>query len=199
MPGRVGVLALQGDAPEHLETLRQILGADRVREVRTPETLADVEALFLPGGESTTLSRLLDEARLREPLTARISQGFPVFATCAGIILLARDLERSPGGRDPTPLGVLDVKVRRNDYGRQSESFEASLAIEGVAGGDFPGVFIRAPRIVEVGPKASTLARWKDSPVLVRQGGLWGLTFHPELSGDLRLHEAFLRSIGQIP
>jgi len=195
MSAIVGVLALQGDAPEHFAIAEEVVGSKRVREVRTPEDLAQVSALLLPGGESTTLSRLLDDSGLRNPLRQRAQEGFPLFATCAGLILVAKELEPSRHGRDPRPLGLLDVKVRRNDYGRQTDSFEASLPVEGL-GSEFPAVFIRAPRILSSGPGVTVLARHQGAPVLVRQGNLWGLTFHPEIAGDPRLHARFLRESG---
>ncbi len=188
---KVGVLALQGDVPEHVAALSALLPPGSVVPVRSVADLRGIVGLFLPGGESTTIGRLLTETGLAPALTERIADGFPVLATCAGLILLAHELEPSPGGRDPTTLGVLDVKVRRNDYGSQRESFEGPVEVEGLAR-PFPGVFIRAPRILSVGPGASVLARRGEEVVGVRQGHLWGLTFHPELSGDPRIHSLFL-------
>lgn len=191
---KVGVLALQGDVPEQIRAVEPLLGGARVRAVRRPSDLADLDALLLPGGESTTIGRLLDDTGLRTPLEARIDGGLAVLATCAGLVLLAGRVEPSPGGRDPTPLGCIDVTVRRNDYGRQRESFEAPLTVEGIRGAPYPGVFIRSPRITAVGPHATPIA-WQGSQVVgVRGGRLWGLTFHPELAGDPRLHAAFLRA-----
>jgi len=188
----VGVLALQGDVPEHLSALAR-LGGDRVPlAVRNPPDLARVDALFLPGGESTTIARLLRESGLWRPLGERLDRGLPVLATCAGLIVLARHLEASPSGPNPPTLGRLDVTVRRNDYGTQRESFEAAVEVEGLEGPPFPGVFIRAPRILKVGPKATPFARRGAEVVGVRAGAVWGLTFHPELSGDPRIHERFL-------
>jgi 5'-phosphate synthase pdxT subunit len=198
-PGLVGVLGLQGDIPEHFAMARRLVGPGRVREVKGPEDLSGVAALLLPGGESTTLSRLLDDTGLRGPLGERLRRGLPCLATCAGLILIAREVERSPHGRDPVPLGILPVKVRRNDYGRQAESFEAPLAIRGLDGGDFPAVFIRAPRIVSVDEGVEILAHHRGEPVAVRQGRLWGLTFHPEISEDPRVHAHFLREAGLLP
>ena len=191
----VGVLALQGDVPEHLRALAELVGPGGVRPVYRPSDLEGLEALFLPGGESTTIGRLLAESSLREPLKARIDSGFPVLATCAGLVLLSREIEPSPGGRDPESLGGLDVRVRRNDYGRQRESFEAALTVTGVTGPPFPGVFIRSPRIVEVGPRATPIA-WRGTEVVgVGTGQVWGLAFHPELAGDPRVHKAFLAEV----
>ena len=188
----VGVLALQGDVPEHLAALARLGGGRTARPVRAPADLARVDALFLPGGESTTIARLLQESRLWGPLGERLDRGLPVLATCAGLIVLARHLEATPSGSNPPTLARLDVTVRRNDYGTQRESFEGAVEIEGMKGPPFPGVFIRAPRILKVGPKATVFARRGDEVVGVRAGRVWGLTFHPELSGDPRVHELFL-------
>ena len=190
----VGVLALQGDVPEHLRVLRSLV-PDTI-PVRSPADLESVGALFLPGGESTTIARLIEQMGLWSRLAERIRRGLPVLATCAGLILLAKELAPSAAGRDPPTFGVLDVRVRRNDYGAQRESFEAPVRVEGVAGKPFPGVFIRSPRILAVGPDAAPIA-WRGKEVVgVRAGAVWGLTFHPELSGDLRVHRAFLSSTG---
>jgi 5'-phosphate synthase pdxT subunit len=188
----VGILALQGDVPEHRAAFVRVVGPESVRLVRTPAELAKVDALVLPGGESTAISELLDKGGLRVALSERIGRGLPVLGTCAGLILLADRLEPSPGGRDPLTLKALDVTVRRNEYGRQRESFEAPVRLEGVRGLRFPGVFLRAPRILDVGRKAQPFA-WRDEEVVgVRAGAVWGLTFHPELSGDSRIVEMFL-------
>jgi 5'-phosphate synthase pdxT subunit len=189
---KVGVLALQGDVPEHQRALEPLIGAGSVLLVETPKDLEAVDALILPGGESTTLSRLIDETDLRRPLRTRIAAGLPVLATCAGLIILSQNLEPGGSGREPTPIPFLDVTVRRNDYGRQKESFESPVAVEGMRGRPFPGVFIRAPRILVVGPKARAIARMGPEVVGVRAGHVWGLTFHPELSDDPRLHRKFL-------
>ncbi len=190
----VGVLALQGDVPEHRAAFARVVGPESVRLVRTPKELAKVDALVVPGGESTAISEMLDKGGLRLALSERIGRGLPVLGTCAGLIVLADRLEPSPSGRDPVTLRALDVTVRRNDYGRQRESFEAPVRVKGLEGGRFPGVFIRAPRILDVGKKAQPFA-WNDEEVVgVRSGTVWGLTFHPELSGDPRVAEAFLKA-----
>lgn len=189
---KAGVLALQGAFREHCEVL-DALGVGAV-EVRTPEHLAGLDALFLPGGESTTMSRLVDTSGVGVPLRAAITDGLAVFATCAGLILLAETV--LDGRADQEPFGVLDVTVRRNAYGRQRESFEAPISITGLSGGSFPGVFIRAPAIVALGRGVDTLARHGDDVVAVRAGPIWATTFHPELSGDLRLHRWFLDEVG---
>ncbi len=188
----VGVLALQGDVPEHLAALARLGGRAAPRPVRRPSDLDAVDVLFLPGGESTTIAKLLEESGLWGPLGRRLDRGLPVLATCAGLIVLARRLEANPSGPDPPTLGRLDITVRRNDYGGQRESFEDGVAVDGLSGPPFPGVFIRAPRILEVGARATAIARRGREIVGVREGPVWGLTFHPELSGDPRVHERFL-------
>ena len=193
----VGVLALQGDVREHLEAL-ELAGA-RAAEVRRESELDAVDALVLPGGESTTIGRLLAVFGLLEPLRARVHGGLPTFGSCAGMILLADQvLDGLPG----QPLvGGLDVVVRRNAFGRQVDSFETALDVEGVDGGPVHGVFIRAPWVESVGPAATVLARVPDGPgagtaagkvVAVRQGSLLATSFHPELSGDARVHQLFV-------
>jgi 5'-phosphate synthase pdxT subunit len=191
---KVGVLALQGDVPEHLSALAQVVPEKSLAPVRRPVDLEDLDALFLPGGESTTIARLLAESGVWTALAHRLAEGFPVLGTCAGLILLARDLAPSVAGRDPPTFGVLDVRVRRNDYGTQRESFEAPIQVDGLGSRSFPGVFIRSPRILGVGPDAKPLAWFGDQIVGVRAGPVWGLAFHPELAGDPRVHRAFLRA-----
>jgi 5'-phosphate synthase pdxT subunit len=185
---KTGVLALQGAFREHGEVL-DVLGVEAV-EVRTPEDLAALDALILPGGESTTMSLLLDTSGLREPLADRLADGMPALGTCAGMILLAREVV--DGRPDQRSFGAIDVAVRRNAYGRQRDSFEVALDVEGLVGGAFPGVFIRAPRLESVGDKVAVLASHEGFPVLVREDAVWVCSFHPELSGDLRVHELFL-------
>ncbi|MBM3675716.1 MAG: pyridoxal 5'-phosphate synthase glutaminase subunit PdxT [Actinobacteria bacterium] len=188
---KVGVLALQGAFREHREVL-DALGVDAV-EVRTPEHLGGADALILPGGESTTVSRLLDTSGLRAPLAVALADGLPAFGTCAGLILLAREV--LDGRPDQVPLAAVDLAARRNAYGRQVDSFEAPLAVRALSGGPFPGVFIRAPAIVSLGPHVEVLAEHDGEPVLAREGAVWVSTFHPELAGDLRLHERFLQEL----
>jgi len=191
---KVGVLALQGDVPEHLAALGAVHRGDDVVPVRTPAELAQVGALFMPGGESTTIARLLVQGGLWNPLGERIKKGLPVLATCAGLILLARELVPGLSGMDPPTYGLLDVAVRRNDYGSQRESFEAPIHVQGLVGEPFPGIFIRSPRIHSVGPEATAFAWHGGEVVGVRAGVIWGLAFHPELSGDPRLHQMFLEA-----
>lgn len=185
---KVGVLALQGAVQRHADALAA-LGAVPV-EVRTPEDLAGVEGLVLPGGESTAMSRLLDLSGLFDPLAERLKAGMPALGTCAGLILLAgRILDGRP---DQRCFAVVDVDVRRNAFGRQLDSFETSLAVDALAGPRFPAVFIRAPVIERVGDEVEVLAAVDQRPVLCRQGAVLAAAFHPELSGDLRLHQLFL-------
>jgi pyridoxal 5'-phosphate synthase pdxT subunit len=187
---KVGILALQGAFREHREVL-DALGVDAI-EVRTPEQLSGLDALFLPGGESTTITKLLHTSGLVEPLRTALTEGLAVFGTCAGLIVLADDRRDQHGAPEPPLFGVLGATVLRNGYGTQLDSFEAPLRIDGIEG-TFPGVFIRAPLIESVRPGVDVLATHDGSPVLVRQGRVWAATFHPELSGDLRLHQRFLQ------
>ena len=192
---KVGVLALQGDVPEHLAALARVLPPQDALAVRSVRDLERVAALMLPGGESTTIADLLAKTGMWSVLHRRLGEGLPVLATCAGLILVSRSLQPSPQGRDPPTLGALDVVVRRNDYGNQRESFEGPVAVDGVEGAPYPGVFIRAPRILQVGPAAQPIAHLGDEVVGVRAGRVVGLTFHPELSEDPRLHAWFLREV----
>ena len=188
---RVGVLALQGDFAAHARVLRG-LGAD-VREVRRLADLDGLRALVLPGGESTALLKLMEGAPWREELRTFHASGGALLGTCAGAILLAREV--SPA--QPS-LGLLDAVVERNGYGRQAESFEAELDAPGFDG-PVRGVFIRAPRLKATGPAVEVLARWQDEPVLVREGRVFAATFHPEMAADDRLHRRFLAQASQPP
>jgi 5'-phosphate synthase pdxT subunit len=189
---RVGVLALQGDVREHRAALAD-LGCDAVA-VRSADDLDDVDAIVLPGGESTTISHLLATSGLERPLRERLDEGMPAFGTCAGLVLLARSI--TDGRGDEVTFGRLDVEVRRNGFGRQIASFEGTCEVVGI--GEVPTVFIRAPRITEVGADVEVLATIDvgdgdgDLPVLVRQGAVLGAAFHPELTGDRRVHGLFL-------
>ena len=185
---KVGILALQGDIREHAEALTE-LGADVVR-VRVPDDLVGVDAMVLPGGESTTMSLLLQSSQLFDPIASRLADGMPAFGTCAGMILLATEV--LDGRPDQRSFGVIDLAVRRNAFGRQVDSFEASLEVAGVGGGPVPAVFIRAPFVERAGPGVEVLATVDDHPVVCRQGPVLTAAFHPELSGDLRLHSLFL-------
>jgi 5'-phosphate synthase pdxT subunit len=184
------VLAIQGAYREHTLALEEA-GA-RVRLVRLERDLGGLDGLVLPGGESTTMIMLLERMGILAPVRDALLGGMPAMGTCAGMILLAgRILDGRPG---QAPFGVLDITVRRNGYGRQVDSFEAPLAIRGIDGGDFPGVFIRAPLVEDQG-SAEVLATFDGHPVAVRAGAALALSFHPELSGDLRLHREFLRMV----
>lgn len=190
----VGVLALQGAFVAHSQMLKG-LGV-RTAEVRTPTDLGGVDALIMPGGESTTMSRLLETSGLFDPLAARIGDGLPVFGTCAGMILLATEV--LDGRRDQRSFGAIDLSVRRNGYGRQIDSFETDLDVEALAGaGDKPfhAVFIRAPLVERAGPAVTVMATFNDHPVLCRQASVWAAAFHPELSDDPRLHALFLQEV----
>jgi 5'-phosphate synthase pdxT subunit len=185
---RVGVLALQGDVQEHLLAVRGC-GAE-ASTVRTPDELESVDALILPGGESTTMSRLLKVFDLEMPLRERLADGMPTLSTCAGLILMSREV--LDGRPDQIALGILDVSVRRNGYGRQVESFEADIPIAPLGVAPFRAVFIRAPLIEEAGPDADVIASFGHNPVAIAQGPHIGLCFHPEMTDDLRLHQLFL-------
>ena len=181
---------MQGAFAEHIRAL-EACGA-RTRAVRSAEDLEGLDGIVLPGGESTTMTMLMERVGLLGPLHAAIAGGLPTLATCAGMIVLARDV--SDGMPEQHGLGLLDIAVRRNGYGRQVDSFEAELEVAGLEGGPFPGVFIRAPLVEEVGA-AEVLAEHAGHAVAVRQGRVMALAFHPELSGDLRFHREFLRLV----
>lgn len=187
----VGLLTLQGDYERHAASFRALGCA--TAGVRRPDELACVRGLVIPGGESTTLTRLIDLAGLRGPL-CEFARTRPVMGTCAGLIMLARSLAGEDAAHGVATLGLLDCTVRRNAYGRQVDSFTAPVVLSLPSTGTrpFPAVFIRAPRIEAVGPGVEVLAEHGGCPVAVRQGRLLGLTFHPELTDDLRLHRAFL-------
>src|ERR1700733_160894 len=185
----VGVLALQGDVVEHVHALERA-GAD-VIEVRTPADLANAGALVVPGGESTTVIRLLDRCGWTHPIKARGRDGMPFWGTCMGLIVAAHDVADL---RQPT-LDLLDVTVRRNAFGRQVDSAEVPLAIPALGGEPFPAVFIRAPWIERTGPGVETLAQRDGHGVMVRRGNVLGTSFHPELTGDDRVHAYFLEMV----
>jgi 5'-phosphate synthase pdxT subunit len=184
---KAGVLALQGDFREHARVLTDA-GATPI-EVRTAEHLAGIDCLIIPGGESTTMAKLAHAGGLVEPVRDRASAGMPILGTCAGMIVLA---ERVEGG-DPL-FGLIDITVRRNAYGRQVDSFEADVDVEGI---DHPvrGVFIRAPRVEDIGPAVRVLAQHEGHPVVLEQGNLLVASFHPELVGETGLHDYLLRKV----
>lgn len=186
----IGVLALQGDVREHLAAIEQL--GERGIPVRRVAEIDAIDALIIPGGESTTMSRLLDIFELRARLTERLQGGLPAYGSCAGMILLAsRILDGRP---DQLPLGALDITVRRNAFGRQVDSFEGEVQVDGIAD-PVPGVFIRAPWVEEVGPAVSVLATAAGHPVAVRQGLVLATSFHPEISGDLGVHRLFVSMV----
>lgn len=185
------MLALQGDVREHLGAFREC-GAEAV-PVRTAEELGEVDALAIPGGESTTMSRLLRAFSLEQPLRERLDQGMPVFATCAGTILLSRRI--LDGRPDQLALGALDIETRRNGYGRQVESFECDLPVPAIGAPPFPAVFIRAPLIESAGGDVEVLASYDGNPVAIRQGDRLAFAFHPEMTGDRRFHRLFLERV----
>ncbi len=184
---KIGVLAAQGAFAEHIRTLHR-LGVDAV-PVRLPGELAGLDGLIIPGGESTAISRLMCDYELKGRIAELAGNGLPIFGTCAGMILLA---EKSPGAC-PEPLGVMSIKVKRNAFGRQRESFEAELSIPALGEKPFPGIFIRAPAIEHVNGKTKILAKLADGTIVAaRQGKLLASAFHPELTDDLRFHQYFL-------
>ena len=183
IPKRVGVLAIQGDFEAHAKLVRS-LGAEP-REVRVPAELEGLDALIIPGGESTVMTLGIEREGLAEPLRRLAVAGTPILGTCAGMIMLDRD-----------HLGVLDVYTRRNAFGRQLRSFEADIDLDGVEGGPLHAVFIRAPWVVEHGPDVQVLGRVDEHPVAIRQDNVVAVSFHPELAGDTRLHELLLQMNG---
>jgi len=192
----VGVLAVQGDVREHLVALADC--GVVARPVRRPEELADVHGLVLPGGESTTIDKLTRAFELREPLVTRIKEGLPVYGSCAGMILLADRVQDGVAGQQT--LGGIDMTVRRNAFGRQVESFEEDLAFRGVDGAPVRAVFIRAPWVEQVGDSVDVLAQVEAGPgagriVAVRQGNLLATSFHPEITGDTRVHRYFVEMV----
>jgi 5'-phosphate synthase pdxT subunit len=191
VPATVGVLALQGAVARHARALER-LGVRPV-EVRTAEDLATVDALILPGGESTAMSKLLDANELFDPVAERLAAGMPALGTCAGMILLASDV--LDGRPDQRSFGAIDIDVRRNAFGRQVDSFETDLVVAGLDEAPVHAVFIRAPVVERVGHDVEVLAEVDLRPVACRQGVVTVTAFHPELSPDLRVHELFVRQL----
>ena len=185
----IGVLALQGDVIEHVKML-QGLGVEAI-EVRTPADLARVDALIIPGGESTTIGKLAVEYGLDRAIPARVRDGMPVYGTCAGMIALSKDAR----GGEPPLLRLMNIVVRRNAYGRQVDSFETDLEVPALGGPPLHAVFIRAPLIEQVGPGVEVLASLDGKPVLARQGNMLVSAFHPELTPDDRVHRYFVEML----
>lgn len=188
---RIGVLALQGDVDEHITALQRS-GAQTIA-VKTKADLDRVEGLVIPGGESTTVMKLLDRFSLAAPIVERVKHGMPVWGTCMGMIVVAHDVA---GMNQPT-LDLLDVTVRRNAFGRQNDSAEVQLAVPALGAEPFPAVFIRAPWIERAGPAVEVLAERDGHGVMVRQGNVLGTSFHPELTDDARVHAYFLEMVAQ--
>ena len=183
----IGVLAVQGDFAEHIAILKE-LGVE-TREVRLPHQLKGLDGLIMPGGESTTLSRLMTIYELREPVRAMAAQGKAIWGTCAGMVMMASEITE----QDPIPLKIMDIGVLRNAFGRQIDSFEQDLPVAGLDDPPYHAVFIRAPVITRVGEQVQVLVSLPDGrPVAVQQGQLLATSFHPELTSDVRLHRRFL-------
>lgn len=182
---KAGVLAMQGAFHKHVQVMESL--GIHTHEVRTPDDLTRSDGLIIPGGESTVIVKLLVKNMLMEKLEERIHEGMPVFGTCAGMILLAKSID----SMDQPTLGVMDITVERNAYGRQKESFEAEFPVNGLDGGTFHGIFIRAPKITGTGKGVDILAEYESVPILVRQKNLLASSFHPELTGDTRIHKLF--------
>lgn len=185
----IGVLALQGAFREHERMLQSCGENIKTRQIRLPEQLEGIDRLVIPGGESTTMGKLMIDYGLLEPIREMGQKGVPVFGTCAGLIMLSRVIE----GSDQPRLGLMDIVAERNAFGRQVHSFETDLPVEGIGPDPFRAVFIRAPYIVGVGPGVDILARYQGKIVCARQGNLLAAAFHPELTGDKRIHQYFLK------
>ena len=192
---RIGVLALQGDVSEHIAALeRAMRGQGEVVEIRKPGQMEECQGLVLPGGESTAIFRQLERSGLTEELKAAAVSGKPILATCAGLVLVSKEIEGDKGDGRVKPLGLMDIKISRNAFGPQRESFEADLEIEGLER-PYRAVFIRAPAIAEVGEGVQVLARVGERVVAARQKNLLALAFHPELTDDSRVHQIFLKML----
>jgi len=198
---RIGVLALQGDFEAHLKALREAaatLGREiEAKAIRLPAQLEDLDGIILPGGESTTIGKLMVMYGLQEPLKRKLQEGFPTWGTCAGLILLAKETDNALAGQPL--LASMDIRVRRNAFGSQRESFETDLSVPVLGEAPFHAFFIRGPVIEEVGPEVETLATLDDGTIVaVREGPLLGTAFHPEVSGDPRFHHYFLRLVESV-
>lgn len=195
---KIGIISLQGAVPEHINMVSQALEnlgqKGEAVAVRHPEELNESSALILPGGESTTISKLLKRFDLHDPLIKAAEDGVPIMGTCAGCILMAKEGDEEVIKTKTELLKIMDMRVNRNAFGRQRESFEAPLKINGFDS-PFPGIFIRGPLIEEVYGKCEVLSYYNDKIVMVKQDNLVGLSFHPELSRDTRIHEMFLKMI----
>jgi 5'-phosphate synthase pdxT subunit len=188
---KVGVLAFQGDVSEHLEMIEAVGG--KPVPVKYPKEVEEIDGLILPGGESTTLGLLLKESQMDRAIKKRVLEGMPVWGTCMGAILLAKKLINNPIPQET--LGLMNIAVLRNAYGRQRESFEEEISLEGIPGGPFPCVFIRAPYIEKMDPGVMTMGEFRGKIVLAREKNMLASSFHPEIAKDKRLHEYFLGMI----
>ncbi|NYT02852.1 MAG: pyridoxal 5'-phosphate synthase glutaminase subunit PdxT [Methanosarcinales archaeon] len=191
---KVGVVAIQGDVSEHVLALKRVVGQGEVLVVRKAGVLPQCDGIVLPGGESTTISKMMSHSGMDGEIRDAALSGVPIMATCAGLVLISREIE---GDDRVRPLGLMDVTIGRNAFGSQRESFEADLEVKGF---DEPyrAVFIRAPCIVRCGQEVEVLARARDSVVAARQGNLFGLAFHPELTDDLRFHNMFMEAVADV-
>ncbi|MDH5816016.1 MAG: pyridoxal 5'-phosphate synthase glutaminase subunit PdxT [Candidatus Nezhaarchaeota archaeon] len=197
---KLGVLAIQGAISEHVEALKLALSkldlSGSIELVKRPSDVGKVQGIVIPGGESTVIGRVAEKIGLLKVLRNEIESGLPAFGTCAGAILLAKEVYDAKTGKVDQPLiGTMDIKIVRNYYGRQKESFEVDLSIPVIGDKPFRGVFIRAPAIESVGSKVEVLAIYEGLPVLVRQDKMLAATFHPELTNDTRIHELFIKNI----
>lgn len=189
---KIGVLAMQGAFREHEKMLKD-LGVE-VAQIRKSSELEDIDGLIIPGGESTTIGKLILEFALDEAILAKANKGMPIFGTCAGMILLAKNIL----GSDQFRLGLMDIEVNRNAFGRQVDSFETGIRIDAIGAVPFPAIFIRAPYVTDMKPNVGVLATFDDKIVFVRQGNFLASAFHPELTGDGRVHEYFLNMVKDI-
>jgi len=186
----IGILALQGDYEAHRKMLEERLNV-KTRLVRTKAEIDEVDGLIIPGGESTTMGKLMDRFGLDEKIRARVEGGMPIYGTCAGMIVLAKNIE----GSDQNRLGLLDVTIARNAFGRQVDSFEADIPISVLNNDSVRGVFIRAPYVLEMGEGVEVLGNYEDRTVAVKQGNVLAIAFHPELTDDPRMHALFVRMV----
>ncbi|MEM2214337.1 MAG: pyridoxal 5'-phosphate synthase glutaminase subunit PdxT [Candidatus Nezhaarchaeales archaeon] len=197
---KLGVLAIQGAVSEHVETLKLALSrlslSGSIELVKRPSDVEKIQGIVVPGGESTVIGRIAERMGLLKVLRDKIENGLTVFGTCAGAILLAKEVYDAKIGKVDQPLiGTMDIKIVRNYYGRQKESFEVDILIPVVGSKPFRGVFIRAPAIESVGSKVKVLATYEGLPVLVQQDKMLAATFHPELTNDTRIHELFIKNV----
>ncbi|MGF7186515.1 5'-phosphate synthase pdxT subunit [Desulfitispora alkaliphila] len=188
---KIGILALQGAFREHIKSLEQC-GCETI-EIRTVNDLNEIDGLVIPGGESTTIGKLLCDFKMMDDIKTKVENGMPIFGTCAGLIILAKDIHESEQPR----LGLMDISAKSNAFGRQVDSFEVDINIDVLGEKSFPAVFIRAPYIEKVEPNVGILAEYRDKIVMARQGNVLACAFHPELTDDLRVHQYFLQIVAE--